>query len=131
MHKNVFMVETWVFMHLKKISFLCLKKKYLNMKNGQKKKRKEYILLKGRPEIIAEIGKSINNELFKDYFKYQSPIHMCKSLNDTKNTERNKIQVDLIKSVLTDLKNRIQNMSGNEKKNWKTRSNSRYCWKDS
>ena len=42
---------------------------------------------------------------------------MCKSLNDTKNTERNKIQVDLIKSVLTDLKNRIQNMSGNEKKN--------------
>ena len=39
-------------MHLKKISFLCLKKKCLNMKNGQKKKRKEYILLKGRPEII-------------------------------------------------------------------------------
>ena len=36
---------------------------------------------------------------------------MCKLLNDTKNTERNKAQVDLIKSNLTNLKRNIKNAS--------------------
>ena len=81
----------------------------------EEKKGEEYIPPKERPEIIAEEEKSINNELFKDYFKYQSPSHMYKNLNDTKNTERNKIQLDLIKNALTDLKNRIKNMFENEK----------------
>ena len=40
---------------------------------------------------------------------------MYKNLNDTKNTERNKIQLDLIKNALTDLKNRIKNMFENGK----------------
>ena len=58
----------------------------------------------------------MNNELFKDYFKYQSPSYMHENWNNTKNTERNEIQVDLIKSALTDLKNRIKNMSEDEKR---------------
>ena len=31
------------------------------------------------------------------YFKYQDPDYLLDNLNDTKNTERNKIQVNLIK----------------------------------
>ena len=46
---------------------------------------------------------NINNELFKYYFNYQSPSKMYNTLNDTKNTEKHNIQVNLIKSSLIDL----------------------------
>ena len=46
---------------------------------------------------------NINNELFKYYFNYQSPSKMYNTLNDTKNTEKYNIQVNLIKSSLIDL----------------------------
>ena len=46
---------------------------------------------------------NINNELFKYYFNYQSPSKMHNTLNDTKNTEKYNIQVNLIKSSLIDL----------------------------
>ena len=36
---------------------------------------------------------------------------MLENLNSTKNTHRNKIQVNLIESALTDLKNKIKNTS--------------------
>ena len=39
---------------------------------------------------------------------------MLEDLNNTKNTERNNIQAVLIKSALTDFKNRINSMSENE-----------------
>ena len=54
----------------------------------EEKKGEEYILPKERPEITAEKEKGINNELYKNYFKYQSPSHMYKGLNDTENTEK-------------------------------------------
>ena len=38
----------------------------------EEEKGEEYIPPKERSEIIAE-KKGINNELFKNYFKYQSP----------------------------------------------------------
>ena len=41
---------------------------------------------------------------------------MYKNLNSTKNTEKNQIQADLIKSALTNSKNQIKNMSENEKR---------------
>ena len=37
-------------------------------------------------------------------------------MESTENTEKNKIQMDLIKSGLVNLKNEIKNMSGNEKR---------------
>ena len=46
---------------------------------------------------------------------------MYKNLNSKKNTERNQIQADLIKSALTDLKNKIKNI------NKKSIKNSVYC----
>ena len=54
------------------------------------RRRKGYISPKEKPEIIAEEAKGINNELFKNCFQCQSPCHMYKSLNDTKNVERKK-----------------------------------------
>ena len=62
---------------------------------------------KNMGENIAEKEKRINNVLLRDYFKYQSPSYMYESLRKKikkkkieKITERNKIQVDLIKSAL-------------------------------
>ena len=62
------------------------------------------------PEIVNE-NHTISLELFRKYFGYSNPSNMCKLLNDTKNTERNKAQVDLIKSNLTNLKRNIKNAS--------------------
>ena len=58
--------------------------------------------------------RNINDELFREYFKYQDLSYMVQNLNCTKNKERNKIQVNLIKRALTDLKNKIKNMSENK-----------------
>ena len=41
---------------------------------------------------------------------------MYKTLNSTKNTERNETQINLIKNALTDLKSKIKNMSDNKKR---------------
>ena len=82
----------------------------------EEEKGEEYIPPKEVSEIIAEEEKGINNDLFRYYFKYQNPRHMYKNLDSTKNIERNKIHVDLIKSALTDLKNKNRKMSKNEKR---------------
>ena len=52
--------------------------------------------------------------MFREYFKYQDPDNMLKELNNIKNTERNNIQVALIRSTLTDFNNKINSMSENE-----------------
>ena len=63
----------------------------------------EYIAPKERSQIVVEEEKGIKNDLFKDYFKYQNPSYMYENSDSTKNTQRNIIQVDLIKIALTDL----------------------------
>ena len=50
----------------------------------------------------------MNNDLFKKYFKYQSPSDMYKQLNKTKNIETNKIRVNLIKSSLINFKKTLE-----------------------
>ena len=52
--------------------------------------------------------------MFREYFKYQDPDNMLKELNNIRNTERNNIQVALIRSALTDFNNKINSMSENE-----------------
>ena len=52
--------------------------------------------------------------MFREYFEYQNPDSMLKDLNSTRNTERNDIQVALIRSALTDFYNNINSMSENE-----------------
>ena len=65
-------------------------------------------------QIVAEEEKGINNDLFRDYFKYQNPNRMYKNLNITKNTKRNEIKKDLFKGALTDFKDRIKQTSEDE-----------------
>ena len=45
-------------------------------------------LKKGGLDEIKQKEQNINNDLFREYFKYQSPSDMYKKLNETKN--RNK-----------------------------------------
>ena len=42
-------------------------------------------------------------------FKYSIPADMYKNLNESINTDRNRIQVNLIKNVLSDLKRDTEN----------------------
>ena len=58
--------------------------------------------------------RSINDNLFREYFKYQGPDSMLKDLNNTRNTERNDIQVDLIRNALIDSNNKIKSIYENE-----------------
>ena len=85
------------------VSFHYLKKSHTNMKNGNNKKKEEEYIPPKKSKIIAEKEKNINGELFKEYFKYQNQKYTYESLKNTKSTERNKIQVNLIKSALTNL----------------------------
>ena len=73
-------------------------------------------------EVVRD-EKNIKSDLFKEYFKYQSPSIMYKAFNETRGTERNKIQVYLIKNRLTVLKKDITNTSKKDghkiEKKWK------------
>ena len=61
-------------------------------------------------EVVRD-EKNTNSDLFKEHFKYQSPSIMYKAFNETGGTERNKIQIYLIKNGLTVLKKDITNTS--------------------
>ena len=62
------------------------------------RRRKKKIIFppKERSGIIAGEAKGINSELFREYFKYESPSYLYENLNNTKSTEK-KVQIDLIK----------------------------------
>ena len=67
--------------------------------------------IKLKKQRLSEIERKeqyVNNDLFKKYFKHQSPTNMYKQLNKTKNTETNEIRVNLIKSSLTDFKKTLE-----------------------
>ena len=68
-------------------------------------------LRKQRFNEIKQKEQYINNNLFKEYFKYPTPSKMYNTLSDTKNTERYNTQVNLIKSSLIDSKKETENAS--------------------
>ena len=65
---------------------------------------------KGKLDEIEQKEQNINNELFKQYFNYQSPSNMYKILSETGNTELNQIKVDFIKKTLSKLQKIIDNV---------------------
>ena len=67
-------------------------------------------LKKGKLDEIEQKEQNINNELFKQYFNYQSPSNMYKILSETGNTELNQIKVDFIKKTLSKLQKIIDNV---------------------
>ena len=71
-------------------------------------------------ELITGEETGINRELFKNYFKFQMPTAMVKSLLYSLNDkEKNILLVNMIKSELSDLKNEIIKTSKDEIKNEK------------
>ena len=67
-------------------------------------------------KYIENESKGINYELFKDYFYSSVPSTLAKKLYETKDKKENNELVNVIKSWLIDLKNKIKEMSEDEKK---------------
>ena len=52
--------------------------------------------------------------MFKHYFNFVVPSALVKQLDETKNKKKNNKLVNVIKSGLSDLKNKIEKMSQEE-----------------
>ena len=70
-------------------------------------------LLKNQQKLIEET--EINEELFKNYFKFQKPTAMLKYLYNLNDKNKNNELVNVIKSALSDFKDDIENISAEEK----------------
>ena len=62
-------------------------------------------------KYIEDESKEINYELFENYFNFVAPTFLTKKLYEIKNKKENNKLVNLIKSGLIDLKNKIKEMS--------------------
>ena len=58
--------------------------------------------------------------MFERYFGYSNPSYMYKALNQTKNLEENKTQVNKIENKLNNLVKTIKNKPTNDVKKLKT-----------
>ena len=67
-------------------------------------------------ENIENKSKTINYNLFKEYFNFESPTVLTKQLYKIKNKKENSELVNVIKSGLIYLKDEIRKMSEDEKK---------------
>ena len=63
------------------------------------------------------MSEKINSSLFEDFFESSSPADYAKMLIKIKNLDKNKEIVAEIKGRISDLKQRIKEMSETEKKN--------------
>ena len=67
-------------------------------------------------QYIENESKGINYDLFKYYFNFVARSILVKRLYEIKNKKRNSKLVNVIKSGLKDLKNKINKISEDEKK---------------
>ena len=67
-------------------------------------------------EYIKTESKVINYDFFKDYSNFVVPSALAKELYGIKNKNKNNKLVNVIKSGLSDLKDKIKEMSEDEKK---------------
>ena len=79
-------------------------------------------LRRQRFDKIATKEKKISVELFERYFGYLSPRYMYKSLNETKNSEENKVLVNIIENNLTNLIKEIKSNPKSDTKRIKNRN---------
>ena len=76
-------------------------------------------MLKDVNKFIEEIKlmeEKINLSLFEEFFESSSPANYAKMLINTKNADENKEIVEEIENRISDLKDRIEQMSDKEKK---------------
>ena len=71
--------------------------------------------LKESNEWVNREETGVNRELFQKYFKFQRLSDMLKAAYTTNDKNKNNKLVELIKSGLSDLKNKIENMSKEER----------------
>ena len=71
-------------------------------------------------ELILKEETDINREIFKNYFSFQTPSELLKSLYNTTDKEKNRLLVNVINSGLKDLKKKLNNMSQEERKTEKS-----------
>ena len=86
------------------------KSKEKNQQKNQKKKVKIFF------KYIEKESKDINYDLFKTYFNFVVPSSLAKKLYETKDKKKSNKLVNVIKSGLSDLKNKIKEISEDEKK---------------
>ena len=67
-------------------------------------------------EEIKSMEEKINLSLFEEFFESSSPANYAKMLINTKNADENKEIVEEIENRISDLKDRIEQMSDKEKK---------------
>ena len=67
-------------------------------------------------KYIENKSENINNELFEKHFKFVAPTVLAKELFETKDKNKNIKFVNVIKSGIIDLKNKLEKMSEEEKK---------------
>ena len=68
-------------------------------------------------EYIENESKGINYDLSKDYFNFVVPSALAKNLCEIKNKNKSNKLLNATKSGLSDLKDKIKEMSEYEKKN--------------
>ena len=85
--------------------------KLQNQKNNfsETPEQKEFI------EYIENKPKTIDYNLFKEYFKFKVPSALVKKLYETKDKKKNNDLVELIKIRWSNLKDEIEKMSEDEK----------------
>ena len=86
--------------------------KKINKKEPPKKPTKTD--MKELNELIIKKETGTNRELFKNYFKFEMPNLMLKTLYNLNDRKKNNQLVNTLKSGLSDLKNEIIKMSDDE-----------------
>ena len=59
--------------------------------------------------------------MFKTYFNFPVPSALSKQFYETKDKKKNNKLANVVNNGLSDLKDEIEKMSKDEKRNWKTR----------
>ena len=67
-------------------------------------------------EQVNKQETKINKELLKNYFSFQTPSALLKDLYKTNDKENNRLLVSMINSGLKDLKEKIKEISKEERK---------------
>ena len=93
-----------------------IKKMKNNCSLKKKKKKKKTFNTYKFNEWVNKQETSINKKLFKNYFSFQTPSALLKELYTTNDKEKNILLVSVINSGLEDVKEKIKEISKEEKK---------------
>ena len=83
-------------------------------------------LKRQRSDEVTKKEKKISSKLFARYSGYSSPSDMYKALNETKNSEENKAEVNTIENKLVNLVEALKSSPTSDVKRLKTEI---ICWK--